>query len=254
MKKMYQLGLIAALVALLPAGMLFAGNGNGEGEGKKNSVSMTKTSGTAQSVTFTVYTPEMVAIESIDILPRDPSASIKEINPVLGGFEVVVDFVPVTNYDANPNNDDVIIFDIVGVDNITGVDGSNNNDGTHIQTNISEAQEGITSSNGNNGQGNGIGCINPSASTNLTPAFSSTRTDINIFPNPVVDETNVVTVGEILGKTINIMDLTGKMVLSLAIPNSRSTVLNLSQLNPGLYILNYETEDGKVISKRIQKI
>jgi hypothetical protein len=51
------------------------------------------------------------------------------------------------------------------------------------------------------------------------------------------------------------MDLSGHVVMNMNVAaNSRQTVLNLSMLNPGIYILSYTTEDGRIISKKLQKV
>lgn len=248
MKKAFKIGFMLSLVAMIPTAGLFAGDG--DGKGKKNSISLRE--GVEPGlVTFHIYSATIVDINNVVVTPRNPGASIKEINPVIGGVDVVMDFVPVTNYDGNPNNDDVIIFDIVGVDNITGVDGSNNNTGTHIGVNIFASGDGNGSSN--NSGANGGSFSSPTNSTNTFSAFNSTRSDISVYPNPVVTETNVVTVGEILGRSIDILDLSGKLVMTIPVLN-KQTQLDLSDLNPGLYILNYKTTEGKVISKRIQKV
>lgn len=248
MKKAFKIGFLVSLLAILPAANLFAGDG--DGKDKKRSVSM-RSGGESGLVTFHIYSTTTIDINAIEITPRNPGASIKEINPVVGGIDVVIDFVPVTNYDGNPNNDDVIVFDIVGVDNITGVDGSNNNTGTHFGVNIFETADGNGTTNNNGAAGGSFS--SPTNSTNTFTSFTATKSDISVYPNPVITETNVVTVGEILGRTIDILDLSGKSVLTIVVTNKQTT-LDLSDLNPGLYILNYKTSEGKVISKRIQKV
>jgi hypothetical protein len=258
MKKIYQLGFIAALAVLLPSGVLFAGNNDGDG---KNTVSISN-SGSTDRIRLVIFTNDKVTKDDITITSKTDFSDITDINPITGGFEVVID-VQHSTQSASNGDDEVIIIEIVGVDNITGVDATDGNTGNTVPTNLSapsEMNHVATSTNNNSGTGlhnnpdagnqQGVG------GTSSSPVFNPThKDDITIYPNPVREETNVVTVGEILGKEIEIIDLSGNVVMNMIIPaNSRQTQLNLSALNPGLYILSYKTEDGRVISKRIQKI
>lgn len=260
MKKIYQLGFVAALVALLPTGVLFAADGDGNGKDSKNTVSITSNAST-EMVTLTILTSKPIILSDIQVTSRTEWSYINEVTPILGGVEVVIQ----VDHTAEISGEgEVIVIDIVGVDNITGVNTTDGNNGGSIPTNIVAQNKGdvANGTQNNNNSSNGFH-QDPSTSnsnsigggTNPTVIYNGNKDDITIYPNPVKDETNVVTVGEILGKKIEIMDLTGHIVMSMVIPtNTRQTVLNLSMLNPGLYILSYTTEGGKVISKRIQKI
>lgn len=259
MKKIYQIGFIASLVALLPTGMLFAGNGDGDG---KNTINISGVSSTDR-IRLVVHTEESVNNnDNIVITSRTDYSEIASINPITGGFEVFIDVH--STQSASNGDDEVIIIEIVGVDNITGVDATDGNNGNSVPTNLvadDSDNKVATSPSTNTNTSTGLHA-SPEANTNGTgginsnPLFSSNhKEDITIYPNPVRSETNVVTVGEILGKEIEIIDLSGNVVLNMVVPaNSRQTQLNLSSLNPGLYILSYKMEDGRVISKRIQKI
>lgn len=257
MKKIYQLGFIAALVALLPTGVLFAGDGNGNGKDSKSTVSITNNVAT-EMVTLTILSSKPIILSDVQVTSRTEWSYINDVNPILGGVEVIIH----VDHSAEISGEgEVIVIDIVGVDNITGVNTTDGNNGNSLPTNIVDYNKGEiangTQNNNNSGTGlhqdpsttNGIG-----GGTNPTVIYNGTKNDITIFPNPVIDEVNVVTVGEILGKNIEIMDLSGRVVMNMVLPsNTRQTVLDLSMLNPGLYILSYITEDGKIISKRIQK-
>jgi hypothetical protein len=256
MKKIYQLGFIASLAALLPTGILFAGNG--DGKGNKNTISITNST-QAQTITLTVLSSEPIIIENIGINTKTDWSYIHAVNPIMGGVEVVIN----VDHEAELSGEgDVIIIEIVGVDNITGVNTTDGNSGNSMPTNLVNDH--------NNNVSSATDIINEQADYNHVEStsnsmeqpgsnpivvFNGQKEDINIYPNPVKNEANVVTVGEILGKTIQIIDLSGHPVMNMAIPaNARQTVLDLSQLIPGIYILSYTTEDGRVISKRIQKI
>jgi hypothetical protein len=261
MKKIFQIGFVVALAALLPTGVVFAGDG--DGKGKKNQVTVMpdqdKGSG---SVTLIVNTKDAINMDDVHVATRNSGSYIKEVNPVLGGLEVIIGMDPETFY-SNPDNDGGIIIEIVGVDNITGVDATDGNNGTSVPTGFTTIDEdpgtadgvqnnptgihGQSGTNYSNAGGTSGGVVNVSPTTSFK--------DITVFPNPVMDQTNVVTVGEILGRTIQIMDLSGHIVLTTGVAKgSRQTVLDLSMLKPGVYVLMYQTEGGQTISKRIQKI
>lgn len=260
MKKIYQLGFIASLVALLPTGMLFAGHIDGDGKNTINTVSINGSPSTDRIV-LVIHTDDKITKDDFTVNTKTDYSSISEINPVSDGFEVIID-VQHSTESASNGDDEVIIIEIVGVDNITGVDATDGNTGNTVPTNISaptEMDHTASSTNTNSGTGyhqNIEGNQQGVGGTNSVPVFNpGHKDDITIYPNPVRSETNVVTVGEILGKEIEIIDLSGNVVMNMIIPaNSRQTQLNLSMLNPGLYILSYKTEDGRVISKRIQKL
>lgn len=250
MKKIYQIGFIAMLVALLPTDLVFAGDGYGKDT--KNTIAV-KNGASSKTITLMVNTTGLIVTDDILVTTTTPGAYIRDISPVVNGFEIAIDLDPDLVNSVGIDNGDVII-EIVGVDNITGVDASDGNTGTSYNTNIviTDLGDNFTGNNGNGTEMHG----NPNSNgTVFNPVTSTSKNDVTIYPNPVVDQTNVVTVGEILGKKIEIMDLSGHVVMNIIVPqNSRQTVIDLSQLTPGLYILNFEMEDGQVISKRIQKI
>jgi hypothetical protein len=253
MKKIYQIGFIAALVALLPTGILFAGNGDGDGKDKKNTVNVRSTEGTG-TVMLTITTTNLVATDQVNIHTKNTGSYVKEVNPVVGGIQVTIEIDPTTFF-TDPDNDGGIIIEIVGVDNITGVNATDGNNGSTIPANLVAADKDHTYTDAVQGSGTSFHTQPASTIPTGTTSFSSAKKDISVYPNPVTDETNVVTVGEILGKTIQIMDLSGHVVMTTIVSKgSRQTVLNLSMLTPGVYVLMYTTEDGQTISKKIQKI
>jgi len=73
---------------------------------------------------------------------------------------------------------------------------------------------------------------------------------ISLFPNPVTDNLSIVSpVVERLN--VKISDPAGRIVLSQ--PVNGSARLNLSSLNPGLYIISFTLENGLSVSKKIIK-
>lgn len=70
--------------------------------------------------------------------------------------------------------------------------------------------------------------------------------DVQYFPNPVVNELNIL--GDVIIERIDIYDLQGKLVNSF-IGNQR--VLNLGNLAPGFYIIDLKTTDNQAIKHKI---
>lgn len=70
--------------------------------------------------------------------------------------------------------------------------------------------------------------------------------NISIYPNPVSDHINI----EGNYNRIIILDISGKICKNI---NTYSTSINVSDLKPGIYIMQFFLEDGKVISKKIVK-
>ena len=254
MKKIYQIGFMAALMALLPTGVLFAGDGDGDGKDTKHVVTLKNGGSGTESVTLTIFTTVPVPVGDVKIYSKSEGAYVKDVNPVVGGIQVHVVIDPSVNYENNNTGD--VIIEIVGVDNITGIDATDGNTGNAVPTGLVAVGNKGGDENNNNQQDNSTSYHSNSSNPNVATSFTSYgKNDVNIYPNPVKDQTNVVTVGEILGKKIEVMDMSGHVVMNMIVgKGSRQTVLDLSMLTPGIYIISYETEDGQVISKKIQKI
>jgi hypothetical protein len=69
-----------------------------------------------------------------------------------------------------------------------------------------------------------------------------------------VGETNVVTVGEILGKSLDVVDLSGRRHKSILLNGNQRTTISLGDLPPGIYMLIMTTEDGRNFVQRISKL
>lgn len=197
---------------------------------------------------ISILSDNVIDINSISLNSSRGSAYIKELNPIVGGINVDIEI------GESVSPDDDIIIDIVGVDNITGVFVNNNNQ-TSTQAPTNEENNSLAGNSGNDNSG----------STNYSSNEQSTvyvqiiagKKDIQVYPNPIEDETNVVTVGEILGKQLDVVDQTGTIVFSQILTsengNNRMTTINLSQLKTGLYILRYYGEDGTILCKKLYK-
>ena len=84
----------------------------------------------------------------------------------------------------------------------------------------------------------------------ITGEEEKTLDPISIFPNPSTNEVNIQS--EIKTIEINVFDLYGVSYEVSKIINNSETRLNSSQLKPGIYLLQIETETG-IFYKRILK-
>ena len=72
---------------------------------------------------------------------------------------------------------------------------------------------------------------------------------VSIFPNPTSDIVNVKTLQSINVKSIQVVDLTGKVVST----NANKKSINISSLPKGVYMVNVEDTSGKVFSQKVIK-
>ncbi len=74
---------------------------------------------------------------------------------------------------------------------------------------------------------------------------------ISVIPNPTVDEVNIITVDEIMFGTVNVIDMAGKLVMTINVNsgNSHNLRFNVSHLKEGLYLLKFETNKDKYVRK-----
>ena len=73
--------------------------------------------------------------------------------------------------------------------------------------------------------------------------------NVEVYPNPLKDKVNVK--AEQM-KSLTIVNMTGQVVMRQDV-DADQTVLDLSELNSGLYILNIETESG-VVTRQVNII
>lgn len=76
-----------------------------------------------------------------------------------------------------------------------------------------------------------------------------TLIDLSLYPNPVKDQLTLKTKGDIIGKTVTIFDLNGKVVLN---QNIQKPEINVSQLQSGMYLLQIEYK-GKLMTRKFLK-
>lgn len=76
--------------------------------------------------------------------------------------------------------------------------------------------------------------------------------DLNFFemyPNPAKSVINLNSGSEM--KNLKLVDLTGQIVLSVDLENTKTTSLDVQHLNRGIYVLQAFKADGEIESKRI---
>lgn len=73
--------------------------------------------------------------------------------------------------------------------------------------------------------------------------------EVSIYPVPASDNLTVNFENKAKGK-IFIFDLTGKLIFKKEVPGTSNISLPVSQLNPGMYVLRYEGEDGDSSSSK----
>lgn len=101
--------------------------------------------------------------------------------------------------------------------------------GNAVQLNGSNIIDNVTLK----GDGGGL-AVNENELNNIT---------VNLYPNPANDLLNVVANDKI--QQIQIIDVTGKIVMNQAVSNLNSTTLSVNDLNTGVYIVNVETNNGQ---------
>jgi hypothetical protein len=79
--------------------------------------------------------------------------------------------------------------------------------------------------------------------------------DVSIFPNPADGQSEIVTVGEILMRGVQVYDQSGKPVTAFlpATDGGLRVALDLSQFRPGLYIVMVQTTNNRTITKKLYR-
>ena len=76
------------------------------------------------------------------------------------------------------------------------------------------------------------------------------KSDLNIFPNPVNNQLNIYLSGHTKIESIMAYDVTGRKVLG-AIINTKQ--IDVSRLKSGIYILNVETDKGSILRRFVKE-
>ena len=93
-----------------------------------------------------------------------------------------------------------------------------------------------------------VGTITHDATFNAVANLNETKSDILIYPNPANDQLNLIHANEC---TINVIDISGKIVLSKNISENNST-LDVSNLAKGFYFIRIE-KNGTVSNLKFVK-
>jgi len=96
-------------------------------------------------------------------------------------------------------------------------------------------------------------CVDTSDCINFNPASINENTINNLFevyPNPATSILNIHNIENSIITNIQIIDVSGKLVLSVA--NITSSTLNIDALENGVYVIKIKTEDG-IATKRFIK-
>lgn len=124
-----------------------------------------------------------------------------------------------------------------------------------------EKERGLTSHHynpyGGTGAGNGAGMIyskiaGVECGTIEYLGIEEISADINISPNPFLNKVHVNSSKQI--DEIIILDLSGKVLGSFQDIIGNSADLNLSYLNPGVYIINIKSSDGDTHSEKMIRL
>ena len=92
--------------------------------------------------------------------------------------------------------------------------------------------------------------FNGNAPTNSISQLKYEQLIMNIFPNPCLDNINIIINESISGK-LSLTDITGKEIKS--IEDFKGGNLNLSKLQSGIYFITYRTIKGTLVQKISKK-
>ena len=99
--------------------------------------------------------------------------------------------------------------------------------------------------------GNATGCESVAAVNTACAALSTSVFDLasmSLYPNPTDAIFSIVVPNEVV-KQVRIFDVTGKMLL-----DTQQTTINVSSFSSGIYLINIETESGKMgVSKLVKR-
>lgn len=71
-----------------------------------------------------------------------------------------------------------------------------------------------------------------------------------LFPNPALDEVQIIVQPEFVNGTISVTNIIGNIVLSLN-SNSINTKIDIRKLQPGVYIIQIKSLNGAVAEKKL---
>ena len=75
--------------------------------------------------------------------------------------------------------------------------------------------------------------------------------NINVYPNPMVDQIEISLPVE--SGIVSILDVNGKVVFSQRLSDLENSIIDVDNLNQGIYFINVMTESNKVYIKKFVK-
>ncbi|MBE2245903.1 MAG: T9SS type A sorting domain-containing protein [Candidatus Competibacteraceae bacterium] len=247
------------IAALICAPFLSQASNDGREGGTTVIFTISPSAVDVNTVTLELATTGDFVLDDIKITSSNPDLiHIGQISA--NGTVISVDVVVTSRGDGGSIFDEI---EIVGIDNITGVyinpSGNTSTATAYINPYVDDmngeqvddeldAELFPMSLNSNISQPNEIS--NPSSSS----GFSMVR-DMVIYPNPARDEVGVVTVGEILGKSIQVMDMSGKIHLEAKVnEGSQKTMIDITDLPAGIYLVSLTAYNGKTYIQKLYKV
>lgn len=253
---------MAAVLFLLFAQLTFALGGDGSStitvkkEGQKE----------IHSIAIQVASIADLDINNLQIISAIPGiVNVKDVTISGNIIHVNINIVPTSKGDDD--DDDIIdVIEIVGIDNITGVfinpggqqntatayvnngmdDDANEHHADQLNTLPTTMSEMVLLNHHHTEQV-------PVAAPNS--GSSSFVRDMLVYPNPAKDELGVVTVGEILGKSIVIVDMSGKVHKEVTVAeNSHKTTIDITDMPAGIYLVNLTATNGKTYIQKFYKV
>lgn len=260
MEKKFYHSLMATVLFLLFFNLSFALGGDGSStitikkEGQKE----------IHSIAVQVASIADLDLNNLQIISASPgTVNVKDITISGNIIHVNIDIVPTSK---GGDDDDIIdVIEIVGIDNITGVfinPGGQQNTATAYVSNVTsdEANENHTDQLNILPTTSEIVVLNHHH-TDQTPedAFNSGSSifvrEMLVYPNPAKDILGVVTVGEILGKSIVIVDMSGKVHKEVTVAeNSHKTTIDITDMPAGIYLVNLTATNGKTYIQKFYKV
>ena len=95
---------------------------------------------------------------------------------------------------------------------------------------------------------------NDKAESNSEDIINNSNKEFRVYPNPAQNELNIVASQGMSITKMSLYSIDGKLILQ-AIPNGNTEVntIDISTVSKGIYLLNIETNDGKVTSTKVVK-
>lgn len=260
MEKKFYYNLMATALFLLFSQLTFALGGD------VSSTITIKKEGQKEIHTITVQVASIadIDINNLQIISASPGiVNVKDVTISGNIIHVNIDIAPTSKGD----DDDIIdVIEIVGIDNITGVF---INPGGQQNTATAYVNNG-TDDDANEHHTDQLNTLPTTMSemvvlnhhhTEQTPVAapnsgsSSFVRDMLVYPNPAKDELGVVTVGEILGKLIVIVDMSGKVHKEVIVAeNSHKTTIDITDMPAGIYLVNLSATNGKTYIQKFYKV